>query len=206
MGKREVLGPYKADGLTVVLTYMNHKLEDSVTSGNGIVGERILAQASEIINVPHFIDEPGEVIIRGEAVILSNMFEVINESLPEGAEKYKTCRNLASGTIRNLDLSVVRNRKMHLFAFEVQKSGDQEFQTDSEERAWLEKQGFDLVPYEVLHTANDIRQYVKKLGDLRESGTMLFDTDGAVFKLNDKQLCKKSGTTAKYPRYSLAFK
>lgn len=202
-GKYPVIASFKGDGLTLVLHERDHRIVDCVTRGNGLVGERVLSQSYAIENVPKYVEYEGEFAVRGEAVIPKEMLDIINDSLPEGKKPYKTCRNLASGTMRNMDPQVVKERGVMLQVFDLQNSS-LGFEYDSQQRDWMRQQGFELIPYKVLHSADEIRSYIDYVTEIRD--TIPYDIDGIVFGCDKLSMREALGSTNKYPRYMIAYK
>ncbi|MDO4438596.1 MAG: helix-hairpin-helix domain-containing protein [Eubacteriales bacterium] len=110
---------WKLDGLTIVLTYENGELTRAVTRGNGEVGELITQNAMQFENLPHKIPFKGKLVIRGEAVIGYKAFEKINEEIPDADAKYKNPRNLCSGSVRQLNPQITKERHVRLIAFQL---------------------------------------------------------------------------------------
>jgi len=206
LGDRKGLLSWKMDGLTVVLTYRDGKLAKAVTRGNGEVGEVITGNASTFINLPLRIAFPGELVIRGEAVISYADFEEINDALPEGEQPYKNPRNLCAGSVRQLDSSVTakRNVQFHAFAL-VSADGAPEEVLRSREVGfkWLAGLGFAVVGYRVV-TAGTVVAAVDDF-ESRIANNPL-PSDGLVLTLDDAVYSATLGTTAKFPRDSIAFK
>ncbi|MCR4669311.1 MAG: NAD-dependent DNA ligase LigA [Clostridia bacterium] len=206
LGDRKGLLSWKMDGLTVVLTYKDGKLAKAVTRGNGEVGEVITGNASTFINLPLRIAFPGELVIRGEAVISYADFEEINDALPEGEQPYKNPRNLCAGSVRQLDSSVTakRNVQFHAFALVSADGAPEEVLRSREEGfKWLAGLGFAVVGYRVV-TAGTVVAAVDDF-ESRIANNPL-PSDGLVLTLDDAVYSATLGTTAKFPRDSIAFK
>lgn len=206
LGDQKGLLSWKMDGLTVVLTYADGKLSKAVTRGNGEVGEVITANAQTFINLPLRIAFTGELVIRGEAVISYADFEEINDKLPEGEQPYKNPRNLCAGSVRQLDSSVTAKRKVQFHAFAlVSAEGAPEEVLMSREAGfrWLAGLGFAVVGYRVV-TADTVVAAVDDF-ESRIADNPL-PSDGLVLTLDDAVYSATLGTTAKFPRDSIAFK
>ena len=206
LGDQKGLLSWKMDGLTVVLTYKDGKLAKAVTRGNGEVGEVITGNASTFINLPLRIAFPGELVIRGEAVISYADFEEINDALPEGEQPYKNPRNLCAGSVRQLDSSVTakRNVQFHAFALVSADGAPEEVLRSREEGfKWLAGLGFAVVGYRVV-TACTVVAAVDDF-ESRIADNPL-PSDGLVLTLDDAVYSATLGTTAKFPRDSIAFK
>lgn len=195
----------KMDGLTCSLRYLNGELISAETRGNGEVGEDILHCAKTIKNIPLKIECLDEVIIDGEVIITYDDFEKINESLPEG-EKYKHPRNLASGSIRQLDSSVAANRNMKFIAWKMVKGYKH---TSFYSRVIrMANWGFDIVPivklpHEVVDKEFIDRAIVITKHVCNDEG---YPIDGCVFGYDDVAYGDSLGATGHHLRSQLAFK
>lgn len=200
LGDKEGILSWKLDGLTVVLTYNNGELQKAVTRGNGEVGEIITSNARVFQNLPLRIPFKGELILRGEAVISYKDFEEINSLLPND-EKYKNPRNLSSGSVRQLDSSVAAKRHIRWICFQV--VSDLGINSTSEKFAWAAEQGFDVVPF-VKVDESSILKAIQDFSD--KAKTYEIPSDGLVLAYEDVSYGISLGTTAKFPRHSIAFK
>lgn len=194
----------KMDGLTCSLRYLNGELVSAETRGNGEVGEDILHCAKTIKNLPLKIDCLDEVIIDGEVIITYDDFDKINETLPEG-EKYKHPRNLASGSIRQLDSSIAAQRNMKFIAWKLIKGSDNN--SFFERLRFMHKIGFETVPVYYIHNTRVIER-VDNFIELikitcKNSG---FPIDGCVFGYDDVAYGDSLGATGHHLRSQLAFK
>lgn len=124
LGNHKGLLSWKMDGLTIVLTYENGSLAKAVTRGNGEEGAVVTAHAKAFDNLPRVIPYKGKLVVRGEAVIKYSDFEKVNESLEEGKDKFKNPRNLCSGTLLQLDTSIVAKRHVNCFIFALISADD----------------------------------------------------------------------------------
>lgn len=200
IGSRSGIMSWKLDGLTVVLTYEDHKLEKAVTRGRNGIGELITDNAANFMNIPLQIPYERRLHVRGEALISYEDFEQVNASLPEGEEPYKNPRNLASGSIRQLDPKEVKNRRVQFIAF----SSSYEKATHEEEFKWLELQGFTVVTHMTVHDGTCIPHAIELFHEALEHNP--FPTDGLVLQFNDTEYGKSLGETDKFPRDAIAFK
>ncbi|MBO5239506.1 MAG: NAD-dependent DNA ligase LigA [Lachnospiraceae bacterium] len=204
LGNQRGILSWKMDGLTVVLTYRNGKLAKAVTRGNGEIGEVITNNARTFCNIPGRIPYQGELVIRGEAVIKYSDFEKINASIEDVDARYKNPRNLCSGTVRQLNNRITAERNVHFFAFNLVEVADVDFHNSMEERfQWLSQLGFDVVEYEMV-TQDTIREAVRGFANRIQEND--FPSDGLVLLYDDIAYGKSLGTTAKFPRDSIAFK
>ena len=145
LGINQFYCSYKLDGLTLVVRYKNGKLVEAVTRGSGFIGEDVTEQAKMISNLPMSIPYTSDLELRGECVISWEQFNKINETLEF---PYSHPRNLAAGTLRNLDTNVVRDRKLSYVVFEcVSDLNDVDGLMDSKwfELKWLKQIGFEVV-------------------------------------------------------------
>ena len=119
VGSQKTILSWKLDGLTIVLTYKNGKLDKAVTRGNGEVGDDITNNAKVFKNVPLSIAYQGELVLRGEAVFTYSDFYRINEEIEDADAKYKNPRNLCSGSVRQLNNEITAKRNVNFFAFSL---------------------------------------------------------------------------------------
>lgn len=197
----------KLDGLTVRLTYKDGDLLLAESRGNGVVGSDVTEHVKQFTNVPLHINKEGTYIIDGEALIKLDDFAEINKN-----GEYKNSRNLAAGTLSSLDTSVVKDRKLSWYAWEVvEGSNVNEFQKQLFEAADL---GFEIVP-------NVLLSEVKKDNNLHDDN-LTIDTclrlifniadnnklpqDGVVFKFDDVAYGKSLGNTSHHFRNGIAYK
>ena len=204
LGDNKALLSWKMDGLTIVLTYRGGDLVEAVTRGNGIIGEVITNNAKNFQNVPLKIEYKGELILRGEAVIKYSDFKRINESISDADAKYKNPRNLCSGSVRQLNPAVTRERKVYFNVFNVVKADDIDFENSKAKQfEWAKNEGFDVVEYKFTNReslANDIADFESRIADND------IPSDGLVLLLDDIALGERLGSTAKFPRNAMAFK
>lgn len=204
LGNQAGILSWKMDGLTVVLTYQNGKLKKAVTRGNGEIGEVITNNAKTFVNIPGKIAYPGELIIRGEAVIKYSDFEKINAGIADVDARYKNPRNLCSGTVRQLNNEITARRNVHFFAFNLMDVEDMDFGNSVERKfLWLQSLGFEVVEFEKVWK-DTIHEAVEAFA--RRVGSNDFPSDGLVLLFDDIAYGKSLGATAKFPRDSIAFK
>ena len=203
LGEKIGLLSWKLDGLTIVLTYEEGKLTKAVTRGNGEIGEVVTNNAKVFTNIPLNIAYKGSLILRGEAVISYSDFNKINEQIPNVEVRYKNPRNLCSGSVRQLNNKITAERNVKFYAFSIIRA-DVDFNNSRiEQLKWLENQGFSVVEYKKVATT-DIEETVKWF----EEGISENDlpSDGLVLTYDDIQYGESLGSTAKFPRDSIAFK
>ncbi|MDD4296159.1 MAG: NAD-dependent DNA ligase LigA, partial [Ruminiclostridium sp.] len=204
LGSQKGILSWKLDGLTIVLTYMNGSLIKAVTRGNGETGEVVTNNVKVFRNTPLNIKYKKNLVLRGEAVIRYSDFEKINNSIENAEEKYKNPRNLCSGSVRQLNNKITADRSVYFLAFTLVKSEDLDFQNSRiNQLKWLIKQGFDIIPYKEVNS-NDLDQAVKWFSEHTNESD--YPADGLVLTYDDIAYSESLGTTAKFPRDSIAFK
>lgn len=204
MGDQKTLLSWKLDGLTIVLTYGDGKLQKAVTRGNGVVGEVITNNARVFKNIPLQISFKGELVLRGEAIITYSDFEKINEEIEDVDARYKNPRNLCSGSVRQLNNQITARRNVHFYAFSLVRAQGVDFQNSREKQfQWLKGQGFDVVEYRIVtrDTLDEAMDYFS--GKVANND---FPSDGLVALYDDIAYGDSLGSTAKFPRNSYAFK
>ena len=203
LGEQEGILSWKLDGLTVVLTYDKGILQKAVTRGDGIVGEIITENAKNFLNIPLNIPYNEKIIVRGEAFIKYSDFNRINENLPVEVEKYKNPRNLCSGTVRQLNTQITKQRNVTFYAFDLTYIGHFDFHTHSERFKFLENIGFEVVNRRIVNKSN-----IKKSIELFESEIKDTDIpfDGLVLLYDDYYYGLSLGFTSKFPKNAMAFK
>lgn len=204
IGDRKTLLSWKLDGLTIVLTYGDGKLQKAVTRGNGVVGEVITNNARVFKNIPLQISFKGDLVLRGEAIITYSDFKKINEEIEDVDAKYKNPRNLCSGSVRQLNNEITARRNVHFYAFSLVRAQGVDFRNSREKQfLWLKEQGFDVVEYRMVtrDTLDEAMEYFS--GQVVKND---FPSDGLVALYDDIAYGDSLGTTAKFPRNSYAFK
>ena len=195
---------WKLDGLTVVLTYREGKLAKAVTRGNGEIGEVVTNNARTFKNLPLHISFQGELILRGEAVISYSDFEKMNSEIEDADARYKNPRNLCSGSVRQLNNEITAKRNVQFYAFTLVKAQGEDFHNSKEAQfAFLQEQGFDVVEH-CLVTEETILQTIEEFE--RKVETYDIPSDGLVLTYEDIAYGQSLGSTAKFPRDSIAFK
>lgn len=194
---------WKLDGLTIVLKYNNGELVQAITRGNGEVGEDITHNAKVFKNIPLKISYKDELVVRGEGIISFSDFKRINEELDED-ESYKNPRNLCSGTVRQLNSEICAKRNVMFYGFTVFKANDVDFgDKKSNQLLWLKELGFDIVYNKIVNVDNIIESIYEFENKIPEND---FATDGLVLTYDSISYSGSLGTTAKFPKDSIAFK
>ncbi len=194
----------KIDGLSVALEYKNGEFVKGATRGNGQVGEDITDNLKTIKNIPKTLKEKVDIIVRGEVFISKKDFDELNEKQDE-ENKFANARNLAAGSLRQLDSTITATRPLDIYIFNVQKSDNIKFESHYESLVYLEKLGFNVNPIKVLcSNIEEAIKEVEKIGNTREQ--IPFGIDGAVIKVDNLDLREKIGTTFKTPKWAIAYK
>lgn len=190
----------KMDGLTVLNTYENGKLIQSETRGDGEEGELITHNAKVFDNLPLQINNTHKFEIEGEAIITKNDFELINSKLSE-ENKYKNPRNLASGSVRQLDNKIAKERHVKFVAWKIPFG----FTHFTEGFNFAQSIGFEVVPYVTYNSkTDDIDKKIEELKTIAENKS--YPIDGLVITYNNVEYGKSLGFTSNRPKHSLAFK
>ena len=198
IGNKEGLLSWKLDGLTIVLTYENGKLVSGVTRGNGVVGEVVTENVKKFKNIPLSINYTGRLVLRGEAIIKYSDFEKMNVD-----SEYKNPRNLCSGSVRQLDSSVTAERNVNCIIFALIEASSELSNYKDKNFEWLRSLGFETVEYVKVDKNNlkdEVLNYKEKIK------TYDIPSDGLVLTFNDIEYGNNLGSTAKYPKHSIAFK
>lgn len=203
LGDKEGLLSWKLDGLTIVLTYEDGKLISGVTRGTGIIGELVTENVKQFKNVPLTIPYKGRLVLRGEAIIKYSDFNRMNEELGDGSSQYKNPRNLCSGSVRQLDSSITAKRCVNCIIFALIESSTNISNLKSECFDWLKNQGFEVVEHYKV-TKNTVKEQVLMFKEKVKEYDI--PSDGLVITYDDIAYGNNLGTTAKFPKHSLAFK
>lgn len=223
MNNRNCVLSLKMDGLTVLLTYDNGSLVKAETRGDGETGEDVTHNAKVFKNIPLTINYKGKIEIEGEVIITYDDFNTINEGLTED-EQYKNPRNLASGSVRQLDSKVAAQRHLKFVAWKVPMLSEEVewYDEESEETLitktyssyvnklkYVRELGFDIVPYTTHtsptgHTPNAVNQAIDALKMIAKEFS--YPIDGLVLTYNDTMYAESLGSTDHHPKHSIAFK
>jgi len=202
-GNKDCILSLKLDGLSVLLTYENGKLIQAETRGDGYTGELITSNAMVFDNIPLQIDYTGHFEIEGEAIITYADFEKINSKIQNENKKYKNPRNLASGSVRQLDSGVAAKRHLKFIAWKVPTFSNYmalDLNTAKE-------MGFDIVPFYMWYHTQDDEPVENLISNLKSKAEYMgYPIDGLVVSYNDVQYGLSLGMTGHHPRHSYAFK
>ncbi len=195
----------KIDGLKIVLEYRKGVLFTAATRGDGKVGEDVTLNVRTIDSIPLKLLEPVDIIVEGEVFISKSQFDVINKNQKKiGSEQYANPRNLAAGTLRQLDPRIVAERKLDSFIYDI-ASYNGNIKSQEDELGLLTKLGFKVNQhYSVCKNINEVIAFWKKWQKQFKKQDYLID--GVVVKVNETDIQKVLGYTGKAPRFGIAFK
>lgn len=196
----------KMDGLAMSLHYENGIFQQAVTRGDGLVGEDVTMNVKTIQNIPlklNLDNPPEHLEVRGEVIIFKQDFEKLNQMQAKLGEKpFANPRNLAAGTIRQLDPRIAASRPLRFMAYDLVTP---DLPTHQEAYVFLRQIGFQTSGQDHVYThLNEVFAEIKHLGQVR--GDFLFNTDGMVIKINDRKIYAELGIVGKTPRGAVAFK
>ncbi|CEI71663.1 MULTISPECIES: NAD-dependent DNA ligase LigA [Romboutsia] len=202
----EYVVEFKIDGLSVGLTYNNGLFEKGATRGDGIVGEDISQNLKTVKSIPLRIKDQEEVVVRGEVFISKDDFKKVNEQQEkQGLQLFANPRNLAAGSLRQLDPKLTAKRPLDIFIFNLEYVQNTDFKNHSEALDYLKELGFKVSPnYKVYNNIQDVIDHIKYWTDNR--GELGFEIDGMVIKVNNLAQRETMGYTAKSPRWAIAYK
>ena len=198
----------KIDGLSMSLEYVNGVFTRGSTRGDGLVGEDVTANLATIKSIPKTIkNAPAFLEVRGEVYMPKEVFfELVAKQENEGKTPFKNPRNAASGSVRQKDSKITKERKLDIFIFNIQQISDEVvIQSHKESLDLLKKYGFKVSPrYTRFDNIEDVIKEVETIGEMR--GQFAFDIDGAVIKVDNISQRNVMGSTNKYPRWAVAYK
>ena len=195
----------KIDGLSVSLEYENGKFVRGSTRGDGEIGEDVTANLFEIKSIPKEIEYDGLLEVRGEVYMPKSSFlKLVERQELLGEQPAKNPRNAAAGSLRQKNSAVTASRNLDIFIFNIQRC-DKAFSSHIQSLDFLKELGFNVLPsYLKVKNYNEAINEIIKIGDSR--GNLSFDIDGAVIKVDDLEYRKLLGSTAKYPKWAVAYK
>ncbi len=196
----------KIDGLTASLEYKDGIFVRGSTRGNGFVGEDVTENLKTIKNIPQKLTEKVTITVRGEVFIQNKDFEEMNKKREEnGEEIFANARNAAAGSLRQLDSSITKDRPLDIYVYNIQQIEGKSINSHYEALQYLEKLGFNVNPVKMLcSSVEEVNEAIEEIKNKRDSLT--FGIDGAVIKVDDLTFREILGTTAKNPRWQIAFK
>jgi len=196
----------KIDGLSVSLEYKNGKFVRGSTRGDGLVGEDVTANLLTIDDIPKSITFLGELEVRGEVYMSHKRFlELVERQENEGLAPAKNPRNAAAGSLRQKNPKITAERKLSSFIFNIQRIVGKELSSHIQSLDFLKELGFSVLPF--YYRVNGIEEAIKRVNEIGEKrGELPFDIDGAVIKLDNLSERDVFGSTAKFPKWAVAFK
>ena len=196
---------HKIDGLSAILSYKNGQLDTGATRGNGIIGEDVSENIKTIRSIPLKFAKKIDTEIRGEVYISKKDFENINKKrLDQEEEPFANPRNAAAGSIRQLDPRIASQRSLSFLAYDIININGLELESHMEAMELLHELGFKV---NWNHKSKDIEEIIELCQQwTNDRDDLAFEIDGLVIKVNDLALREKLGTTAKSPRWAIAFK
>lgn len=206
-GDVEYVVEFKIDGLSVGITYENGEFKSAATRGNGVIGEDISKNAMTIKSIPLKIDDKREIIVRGEVYISKENFEKVNEYQEEhDLQVFANPRNLAAGSLRQLDSKLTAKRPLDIFVFNLENINELDgIDTHSDSLEYLKKLGFSVSEnYKICKSIDEVIEFIEYWTENR--GSLKFDIDGMVVKVNNIEQRNEMGFTAKSPRWAIAYK
>lgn len=196
----------KIDGLSVSLEYENGRFVRGSTRGDGEVGEDVTANLMTIADIPKQIAFPGRLEVRGEVYMSrERFFALVERQENEGLPPAKNPRNAAAGSLRQKNPAVTAERGLSIFLFNIQQIEGKTLSSHIESLDFLKSLGFSVLPF--YDRASGMEQaiaLIERIGQNR--GSLSFDIDGAVIKLDDLHLRGEFGSTAKFPKWAIAYK
>lgn len=196
----------KVDGLSVALEYVDGVFVRGATRGDGRIGEDVTENLRTVRSIPMKLENaPHRLIVRGEVFMPKSVFAKLNEAREETGESvFANPRNAAAGSLRQLDPKIAAKRRLDILIFNLQLCEGRDFATHSETLDYLRSLKFKVIPYTLCTGQGEIDAQIAAVDEHR--GTLSYDIDGAVVKLNDLSARQKLGSTAKFPRWAAAYK
>lgn len=196
----------KIDGLSVALEYENGILVRGATRGDGNIGEDVTENLKTIHSIPLTLENaPARLIVRGEVYMPKKSFERLNaQQEADGKALFANPRNAAAGSLRQLDSKIAASRGLDILVFNVQLCSDRTFSSHSESLEYLKSLKFKVIPYKMLSSSAEICLEVNAINERRSQ--LSCDIDGAVIKVNSLSQREQLGSTAKFPRWAVAYK
>lgn len=196
----------KVDGLSVALEYRDGVFVRGATRGDGRVGEDVTENLKTVRSIPMSLpDKLPRLIVRGEVYMARSVFEEINGMRElQGKPLMANPRNAAAGSLRQLDPKVCAERKLDIQIFNLQLAEGKEFATHQEALDYMASQHFKVIPHKTLRGTGDVQSEIARINEERMDYP--FDIDGAVVKVNTLSDRTALGSTAKFPKWAVAFK
>ncbi len=201
----EYVAEHKIDGLKIILEYKKGIFFRGATRGDGVVGEDVTHNIRTIDSVPLRLEKPIDITVEGEVWMSKSIFKKLNkEREKEGLELFANPRNIAAGSLRQLDPAIAASRKLEVFIYDIAEYDDVP-KSQNEELKLLSNLGFKVnKDFKLCKNANEVIEFWNKWQDKKDEQDYYFD--GIVVKVNEKRLQDELGHTGKAPRYAIAFK
>ena len=196
----------KMDGLAISIHYHNGRFTQAVTRGDGMVGEDVTNNVRTIASVPMQIEQDGDIEVRGEVFMPKQSFEQLNEAREKnGEEVFANPRNAAAGSIRQLDSKIAASRKLDAFLYYLEDAQGLGIQTHEEALCKMANLHIKVNPFrKVCETIDEVWAFIQEVSEQRAN--LPYEIDGMVIKVNELDAWATLGTTAKAPRYAIAYK
>lgn len=196
----------KIDGLSVSLEYKDGLFFRGSTRGDGVTGEDVTANLLQIKSIPKAIEFDGELEVRGEVYMPKDSFiRLVEKQETMGEAPAKNPRNAAAGSLRQKNSEITAERGLDIFVFNIQRITGKQFETHIETLDFIKSLGFHTLPtYKKCSSAKEAIEEVQRIGLSR--GDLPYDIDGAVIKVDELAYRDELGSTAKYPKWAVAFK
>lgn len=197
----------KIDGLSVSLEYENGVFKRGSTRGDGVIGEDVSANLCTVGSIPLRLKrELDEIEVRGEVYMPREVFVKLVEQQENNEEKpFKNPRNAAAGSLRQKNPKITAQRKLDIFVFNIQRINGRTLTSHKQSLDYIKDLGFKTVPfYTPCSNIEEAIAEIERIGEIR--GTLPFDIDGAVIKVDDFAHREELGSTSKFPKWAIAFK
>ena len=196
----------KVDGLSVALEYRDGVFVSGATRGDGRIGEDVTENLRTIRSIPMILpDKLPRLIVRGEVFMSKKVFHKLNEEREmRGEALFANPRNAAAGSLRQLDSKICAKRRLDIRVFNLQLAEGRTFANHGESIDYLALQGFPMIPCKIMNSIEDVNREIENLNENRAQ--LPFDMDGAVVKVNSLTQRRTVGSTAKCPRWAIAYK
>lgn len=196
----------KIDGLAISLVYEKGILVRGVTRGDGRVGEDITSNIKTIKSIPLKLSKDIDIDVRGEVYIDRKEFQRVNsERRKEGLEEFQNCRNLASGSVRQLDSKVAASRRLNNFTYHLPNPLDYGIYRHRDALNFMEELGFRVNPKrKICNDIGEVLKFINEMTSIRDS--LPYDIDGIVIKVDDIKMQENLGFTARSPKWATAYK
>ena len=196
----------KVDGLSMSLEYENGVFVRGATRGDGVTGENVTENLRTIRSLPlHIENAPERLVVRGEVYMSKTVFNQLNQEREiKGEALLANPRNAAAGSMRQLDPKIAASRKLDIIFFNMQYSSAGGYKCHADTLEAMREMGFPVIPYKSFDKIQGCVERIEWLGEHRDEFS--YDMDGAVIKINDLSQRERLGSTAKAPRWAVAFK